>query len=474
MVRDLEMTKTGVGRVMVKDDIVRLWIDVEELTVENFMSHFSTVSRLAEEMSSGPLPVMIDLGKLRTVKRDAREFVALMLKPDFNEKIAAVYHNPAQHIVASFFFGFNKLEIPVVLVDDAEEALRWLKGDVDDVLDRSKVAEHPDSERLQVVAGQLEQMISGDFVTVPSVTSRMDEMDALSIGLAMVAEEMSALLTERDAAAAELREHRDNLELLVSERAVELLAANEQLEVEVRERRQAQEQLERANRELEGFAHTVSHDLKGPLTAITMAGEAIKALAAMPLDEQVTRSLYASAEIVTRNIKRAATLIEDLLELAEAGQAPVAVSEVDVREVIDEYLAETAVILDKRGARIIVDDDMGRLVASPVHIYQVFANLIGNGVQHNRSADALIEVRFTGRDDSGANCYVVSDNGPGILEEDLERVFFPYFKGASGATGLGLSTVDKIVKLYSGTITVRNDGGARFEFCMRDFVPAEP
>jgi hypothetical protein len=93
LIRDVDLTETGLGRVMVKDGIVRLWIDVEELTVDNILSHFATVYRLAEQIGPIPRPVLIDLGNLRMVKRDARQLVAQMLKPEYNKKLAAIYHN---------------------------------------------------------------------------------------------------------------------------------------------------------------------------------------------------------------------------------------------------------------------------------------------------------------------------------------------------------------------------------------------
>ena len=67
--------------------------------------------------------------------------------------------------------------------------------------------------------------------------------------------------------------------------------------------------------------------------------------------------------------------------------------------------------------------------------------------------------------------FIVRDNGSGIASEDLERVFAPFFKKRPGGSGIGLSTVEKIVKLYGGDIKVTNDNGACFEFTLRDWQP---
>lgn len=218
LIKDIDVTETGLGRVMIKDGIVYLWIDVEELNVDRVLSHFATVFKLAEQIGPIPLPVLIDLGNLRMVRRDARQLVTQMLRPEYNKKVAAIYHNPAQRIAASFFFGFNRLEVPSVLVRDRDEALRWLKGEVDEVVDWSVAGDNPESARIQAVADILEEMITGNFAIEPRVPRTMDEIDAISIGLAMLAEEIEALLADRDVTESALRSRIADLEQILADR----------------------------------------------------------------------------------------------------------------------------------------------------------------------------------------------------------------------------------------------------------------
>src|SRR5660397_20388 len=91
-----------------------------------------------------------------------------------------------------------KRQVPSVLVRDRDEALRWLKGEVDEVVDWSMAGDNPESARIQAVADILEEMITGNFAIEPRVPRTMDEIDAISIGLAMLAEEIEALLADRD------------------------------------------------------------------------------------------------------------------------------------------------------------------------------------------------------------------------------------------------------------------------------------
>jgi signal transduction histidine kinase len=68
--------------------------------------------------------------------------------------------------------------------------------------------------------------------------------------------------------------------------------------------------------------------------------------------------------------------------------------------------------------------------------------------------------------------YLVRDNGPGIPEEDTEKIFLPFHKGeGSGDSGIGLSIVDKVVRLYGGQISACNDGGACLEFTLPEHTP---
>jgi signal transduction histidine kinase len=78
-------------------------------------------------------------------------------------------------------------------------------------------------------------------------------------------------------------------------------------------------------------------------------------------------------------------------------------------------------------------------------------------------------VRRLGYEAEGGHSYLVRDNGSGISPEYIDRIFEPFFKGEPGGSGIGLSTVKKIVEVYGGEIRAYNDGGACFEFTLYDF-----
>jgi PAS domain S-box-containing protein len=236
---------------------------------------------------------------------------------------------------------------------------------------------------------------------------------------------------------------------------------------DITERKRAEEELQRINNELEGFAHTVSHDLKGPLTAMEIAFYALQEVLGDEGSGAGSEEVRELVGIIENKIEHSNTLIDDLLALAEAGQVPSETSLVEVREVVDRVLEEQEQVAAARGASIVVDDDMGRLRASEVHIYQLFSNLIGDAIAHNDSDNPMVEVGYAGRT-KGAHCYSVCDNGPGIPEDLREKVFRPFFTTRGGGTGVGLTTVARIVELYGGEISISGEGGARFEFSIRE------
>jgi PAS domain S-box-containing protein len=227
-----------------------------------------------------------------------------------------------------------------------------------------------------------------------------------------------------------------------------------------------EEELLRTNAELKGYAHVVSHDLKAPLATIRLAADTLDVLTRGPQTADTASQVRQIRETLDRCIDQSAALIGDMLSLAEAGQKPACVSEVDVGAVVGGVLDEMAGYIHDSGTRVSVDQDMGRVAADPTHIHQVFANLISNAIRHNDSSSPEVRVINKGCE-GGAVRYVVRDNGSGVAAEDIDKIFVPFYKGESGDTGIGLSTVQKIVGVYGGEIEVYNDGGACFEFVLR-------
>ncbi len=236
---------------------------------------------------------------------------------------------------------------------------------------------------------------------------------------------------------------------------------------DVTQTRLAQEELERINAELDGYAHTVSHDLKGPLTSIMLANQALERLLATPETAVRNEKIENILGLMLGSTEKANAHINCLLALAEAGQKPTTVKEVDVGGIVSSVLEEHRGDVEDHRVRVDVGD-LGTIRADPTHIYQLFANLIGNAFRHNAGLDLKLEVRRLGAPD-GVPRFLVRDNGQGFNVDDLERVFEPFYKAGSAGTGIGLATARRIVNVYGGDIQAYNDHGACLEFSLCDW-----
>ncbi len=236
---------------------------------------------------------------------------------------------------------------------------------------------------------------------------------------------------------------------------------------DISERKRMEEEIIRANRELELYAEVVSHDLRGPVSVIRSAAESMESLMEGCGDPKTAETAKRTLEIMRNSSEAAQELIEDLLALAKAGQMPERIIPVRVGEVVERVLRERVPGLESKGMRVERDEDLGTVMADPTHIYQIFSNLIANAIAYNDSPRPELSIAY--REEGSLHRYLVKDNGSGILQGEAEDIFLPLHRGKGGGTGLGLSIVHRLVTLYGGTIRAYNDGGACFEFTLRDY-----
>ena len=306
----------------------------------------------------------------------------------------------------------------------------------------------------------------GNLVVKPRLSGEMDEIDAISTGLTMLAEDMRNFFHERDRLQAEARSRRARLVQVVQMRTDEVKDVNESLKKEITTRRQAESELRRANIELENFARMVSNDLKTPLTVIIAGADTLaRKLGAAGVDPSELKKL---ADLVAKNTRRANQMIDDLLDLTDVDQEPVEVTDVDLNDVVGRVLRDRPELVEGTGASIEVKNDLGTLVANETHMLELFSNLISNAVEHNSASPPVVEISSLGRDEAGFR-FLVRDNGAGVPVEDLDSIFFPFYTGRKGRPGLGLLMVQKVLGLYGGSIRAYNDGGACLEFTLRDY-----
>ncbi|MHB8896130.1 MAG: sensor histidine kinase [Candidatus Geothermincolia bacterium] len=237
-------------------------------------------------------------------------------------------------------------------------------------------------------------------------------------------------------------------------------------DVSVRKRYEAE--LKKKNRELEDYAHVVSHDLQTPLSGVSLILDSIIALTGKEQSSAGWSNVNELARHASANVRASQGLVKDILKLAEAGKRSDLISTIDVAEVVERVVSENKVEIDNRGLDIKVGDDLGEVRANPSHIYQVFSNLIGNAVKYCDSDNPVVEVVRVRREEDGGARYLIRDNGSGINPEEIDRIFQPFYRGKSGGSGIGLATVERILEEYQGSIRAFNDDGACFEFSIPD------
>lgn len=225
--------------------------------------------------------------------------------------------------------------------------------------------------------------------------------------------------------------------------------------------REAEEDLRRTVQDLEGFAYTVSHDLRSPLRAIQgyahFAQERLKDTAD-PQSLDMLQRISASAVRLDR-------LIRDVLSYSAITRQAVELAPVDLDKVVDHVVGMYPIL---QSARLSVARPLGAVLAQESLMLQVVANLLVNAVKFVPAGRAAaIEVR-TERSAPGKVSLVVADNGPGIPRVHWERIFQPFARlpsarGVAGS-GIGLAIVKRAVERLGGTIRVESDPctGTRF------------
>lgn len=236
---------------------------------------------------------------------------------------------------------------------------------------------------------------------------------------------------------------------------------------DITERKAAEEALIKANRELDAFVYTVSHDLRSPLTPIIGYAEVLQLTCRQQLDEQ---SLNFLAEIEKQG-RRMQALLEDLLVLAKVGEVERPAVPVDLNAELSEVLLGLGSQMAQAGV-VAKQNPLPKVRLPRSFLTQIFTNLIGNAIRYAGAAGSPIEI---GGERVGDQVQLyVRDHGPGIAPAERSRIFEVFFRGSSGqhlpGSGVGLATVLKIAQTYGGRAWVEETpgGGCTFRVELRD------
>jgi signal transduction histidine kinase len=236
-------------------------------------------------------------------------------------------------------------------------------------------------------------------------------------------------------------------------------------------------ELESANRELEAFSYTISHDLRAPLRAINGFTSILMEEYADGLPEEGRGYLRR----VRDNGEHMGRLVDDLLAFSRLGRQALRTQAVDTRAMVDRALAQLAPMLEGRNVDLVVGE-LPQCQADPHLLEQVFVNLLSNAIKYTqKKASARIEIGATQRvpaatspeGQGGGPTFFVRDNGAGFDMAYANKLFGVFQRLHRSTdyegTGVGLAIVHRIIDRHGGRIWAEAavDQGATFYFTLK-------
>ncbi|MDH5789947.1 MAG: PAS domain S-box protein [Nitrospinota bacterium] len=216
--------------------------------------------------------------------------------------------------------------------------------------------------------------------------------------------------------------------------------------------------LAEANQSLEDFTRTASHDLQEPLRKIVSFSDRLRISMGDKLDDR-EKEYFIRLENSSIKMQK---LIEDLLRYSRISSLPPEMGLLDLREVVDEVLLDLEVNIE-RSKGVIEIKSLPKIEADKTQMRQLFQNLIGNALKfHNKTEPPKIEIDSRNKG-NGYWEILIQDNGIGMKEEHIKRIFKPFERlhGSSEfpGTGMGLAICLKVVTRHRGKIVVKSSLG---------------
>ena len=215
--------------------------------------------------------------------------------------------------------------------------------------------------------------------------------------------------------------------------------------------------IEKEAEQQQTFFQNASHELKTPLMAIQGYAEGIQA---------GVMDTGSAAEVILVESDRMTELVDELLDISkiDMGRQPLALSEMDVRELLYDSIRAVEPTAAASGITIAPDfpEEPIMVKCDDTQMRRAVTNILTNGLRYARS-----ELCLTCRTDKRHVTIRIQDDGDGIAEGDLPHIFERFYMGESGKSGIGLALTKEIIHVHKGTIHAYNgDSGAVFEITL--------
>jgi PAS domain S-box-containing protein len=225
-------------------------------------------------------------------------------------------------------------------------------------------------------------------------------------------------------------------------------------------------QLEAANKELESFSYSVSHDLRAPLRAISGFSRIVREDHSAALASDGMRYLG----LVEKSAQQMGQLIDDLLTFSRTGRQPLTLQTVSTSDMVNSCLVDLQDMKQGRDVTINVGN-LPDCEADASLLRQVWLNLLANALKYTRKRDSAV-ITIGSRQEGGTNSYFVQDNGAGFEMKYADKLFgvFQRLHLADDyeGTGVGLALVQRIVQRHGGRVWAEANlnVGATFHFTL--------
>lgn len=212
------------------------------------------------------------------------------------------------------------------------------------------------------------------------------------------------------------------------------------------------------------LARTIAHEVRNPLTNLSLALDQIRK--ELPQNNEAG-ILY--ADIIERNAKRIEQLVGEMLRSGKPKELNLQLS--ILRDILTDTLrlATDRIKLNQLRLEVDIGEDLPKILVDPEKIQVALLNIIINAVEAVQKETGILRVRAF-KTEQGVTVSI-SDNGKGISDEDINRLFDPFFTGKQGGMGLGLTSTKNILDSHCAHVEVESEVGSGTTFYIRFTVP---